>query len=115
MKRVLLVSPFAGDKVTNAKHVAYAQAALLDCLDRGESPFASHLLITQVLEDRDPTQRDKGLRAEHAWLKAADYVAVYRDRGISDGCLRAIAAARKLGIPVEYRRLGAHWADRKAG
>ena len=40
-RRVIVESPYAGDIETN---VAYARAALRDCLSRGEAPIASHLL-----------------------------------------------------------------------
>src|SRR5690606_21487830 len=40
-RRVIVESPYAGDVET---HVAYARAALRDCLSRGEAPIASHLL-----------------------------------------------------------------------
>jgi hypothetical protein len=44
MRRVIIESPYSGDVETN---VAYARAALRDCLSRGEAPLASHLLYTQ--------------------------------------------------------------------
>lgn len=44
MKLVIVESPYAGDVKTN---VAYARAAIRDCLMRGEAPYASHLLYTQ--------------------------------------------------------------------
>src|SRR5258707_638045 len=39
MRLVILESPFAGEVETNK---VYAQAAVRDCLGRGESPIASH-------------------------------------------------------------------------
>jgi hypothetical protein len=33
------------------RNIRYAQLCVLDCLQRGEAPFASHLLYTQVLDD----------------------------------------------------------------
>jgi hypothetical protein len=44
MKLVIIESPYAGDVEPN---VAYAKAAVLDCLSRGEAPYASHLFFTQ--------------------------------------------------------------------
>ena len=53
MERVIIESPFAGDVDRNLR---YARAAMRDCLLRGESPYASHLLYTQpgVLNDDIP-------------------------------------------------------------
>lgn len=57
---VLIESPFAGDVKGN---IAYAQAAILDCLHRGEAPFASHLFYTDVLDDNNPKEREMGIEA----------------------------------------------------
>ncbi|MFE5288119.1 hypothetical protein ACFRAQ_24390 [Nocardia sp. NPDC056611] len=61
---VIIESPYAGDVEAN---LAYARAALLDSLNRGEYPFASHLLYTQVLTDADADQRSHGIAAGLAW------------------------------------------------
>ena len=52
-KLVYLESPYAGDVEKNIK---YARLCMKDSLDRGEYPFASHLLYTQenILNDNDP-------------------------------------------------------------
>lgn len=105
MKRVVLESPYAGDVEAN---VAYARICLRDCLRRGESPIASHLLFTQpgVLDDDRPEERELGMQAGYAWMSSADAVVVYTDRGISPGMQRAVAYAAFLNKPVEYRQLG---------
>ena len=99
---VVIESPYAGDVEAN---VAYARAALLDSLRRGEAPLASHLLYTQVLDDQDPELRALGINAGFAWSRHADKVAVYQGRGISDGMRQGIALAESLGIEVEYREV----------
>ena len=55
-KLVYLESPYAGDVEKNIK---YARLCMKDSLDRGEYPFASHLLYTQenILNDNDPVER----------------------------------------------------------
>ena len=52
---VLLESPYAGDIEAN---LSYARACMRDCFERGEAPFASHLLYTQmgVLDDTIPAE-----------------------------------------------------------
>lgn len=106
MRRVVLESPFAGDIPAN---LAYARACLRDCLLRGESPVASHCLLTQdgVLNDSDAIERAVGINAGHAWMHVCDAVVVYTDRGISKGMEAGIRTASFHKIPVEYRKLEA--------
>ena len=103
MKRVVMESPYAGNVEAN---VAYARRALLDCLQRGEAPIASHLLITQVLDDNDPDQRAAGIAAGVAWHGVADLVVFYVDRGMTRGMHEAWNAANAAGVPVVARRIG---------
>jgi hypothetical protein len=104
MRRVVVESPFAGDVDENIK---YARACIRDCLLRGESPVASHLLLTQdgVLNDRDPIERAVGINAGHAWMHGADAVVVYQDRGISAGMQAGINVAQFHKMTIEYRSL----------
>jgi hypothetical protein len=101
--RVIVESPFAG----GFGNVKYAREALRDCIDRGESPFASHLLYTQkgLLDDRLPDERRKGLDAAAGWLEVADYVAVYMDLGVTSGMVVGITRAVKMGKPIKLRWL----------
>lgn len=104
MRLVIVESPYAGDVEGNAD---YARACMKDCLQRGEAPFASHLLYTQpgVLNDLDPKERDLGIRAGLAWGYEAEATVVYIDRGISRGMQLGIDHANACGRPVEERRL----------
>lgn len=104
MRKVVVESPYAGDVEAN---VAYARACVADCLSRGESPIASHLLLTQpgVLDDNDPNERMAGIDAGHAWLPLADAVVFYTDRGMSRGMQMAMVRARALGKVIEERSL----------
>ncbi|MER9706044.1 hypothetical protein NKJ10_17615 [Mesorhizobium sp. M0204] len=101
---VILESPHAGDVYRN---MAYARAAMRDCLTRGDAPAASHLLYTQpgVLDDDDPAERATGISAGLAWGRKAEATVVYTDRGVSKGMAEGIARAHAEGRPVEYRRL----------
>lgn len=106
MRRVIVESPYAGDIVAN---VTYARRCVTDCLKRGESPIASHLLFTQpgVLHDDVPAERELGINAGHAWFACAHGLVVYTDRGISPGMQKAINLAHDMKLPIEYRQLGA--------
>ena len=100
MKPVIIESPYAGNIKTN---VSYARKALKDSLDRGEAPLASHLLYTQVLDDKVKAERKLGITAGLAWQAKAKAVVVYGDLGITKGMKRAIKLAKERKIPIEYR------------
>lgn len=104
MKLVIIESPFAGDVETN---IAYAKAAVRDCLGRNEAPYASHLFFTQdgLLDDSVPEQRKLGIEAGLAWGEAAKLTALYIDRGLSSGMKYGIERAAKAGRFIEIRTL----------
>ena len=102
MKRVVLESPYAGDVERNLE---YGRACLRDSLMRGESPIASHLLLTQpnVLDDDNPTERKLGIEAGLDWCEVSEGTVVYMDYGLTKGMHQGIARAHALGKPVECR------------
>lgn len=102
MRTVVIESPLAGNVERNT---AYARLAMLDCLRRGEAPFASHLLYTQVLDDLDADDRKLGMRAGLYLGDRLEAVVVYTDLGISKGMEAGIARAQKRGAPLEYRTI----------
>ena len=108
MRLVIIESPYAGDIHLNR---TYAREAMLDCLSRGEAPFVSHLLYTQVLDDAEPAERLRGIKAGLAWGKLADATVVYVDLGISRGMNLGIAAAQAEGRVIEIRSLD-NWRDK---
>lgn len=104
---VVIESPYAGDVERN---VRYARACLKDSLQRGEAPFAGHLLYTQVLDDTVPEQRELGMAAHLDVARSADTrVAIYCDLGVSPGMKTALdvvlACPWKNEYSLEYRRL----------
>lgn len=101
--RVIVESPFAG----GFANVKYSREAIKDCLNRGESPFASHLLYTQkgVLNDTIPEERRRGIDAANGWLEVADYVAVYMDLGVTRGMLIGVMKASRINKPIHLRWL----------
>lgn len=102
MKRTVIESPFAGNVIDN---IAYAKRCVLDCLRRGESPYASHLFFTQVLDDRVPEERSLGISAGLEWGRSAELVAVYIDRGVSSGMKQGIRVAMQNDACIEVRSL----------
>lgn len=109
-RRVVIESPYAGDVERNLR---YLRAAMRDCALRGESPYASHGLLTQegVLDDNNPNERALGISLGLAWRDAADATVVYRDLGFSSGMRYGIADAERKGRPIEYRTLP-EWSDK---
>lgn len=110
MNRVVVESPYAGDTERNLK---YLRACLRDCVLRGESPYASHSILTQpgVLRDHVSEERELGINAGFAWREVAHLTAVYTDLGMSSGMERGIAHAKRIGQEVVYRRLGVGWEE----
>ena len=121
-KLVVIESPVAGtspDKDTRDREVVrnifYARACLRDSFTRGEYPFASHLLYTQlgVLNDNDEAERRLGMEARLAWVALALTTAVYNDLGISSGMRVGIERAIAHGRTVEHRSLGSDWEEKQ--
>ena len=103
---VYIESPYAESESGSVEdHVEYAQACLIDCIKRGEAPFASHLLYPQVLDDLEPSERAQAMRNGEAWAVQADLRVVYTDQGESKGMTWGIRHAAGLGQRVEYRSL----------
>ena len=105
MRHVIIESPYAGTKTEIALNIEYARDAMRDCFRRGEAPLAGHLLYTRILDDSDPKQRRKGLDAHLSWIKCADALVVYHDRGISAGMREAIVEAQEHQTTIEFRSL----------
>jgi len=118
---VIVESPFKTDTIIlvngekfvaeEAENVLYARACLRDCLDRGEAPFASHLLYTQegVLNDAVPEERRQGIEAGFEIAKRFDRRAFYVDRGFSSGMKWGLVNAWRLQQVCEVRMLGGRW------
>ena len=104
MQRVIIESPYAGEV---DKNTAYARQCMRDSLDRGEAPYASHLLYTQpgVLDDSDAQERAQGIEAGLIWGTLADRTVVYVDRGLSEGMIQGIYRAEHEGREVVFRSL----------
>ena len=111
MRRVIIESPYAGNIKRNTE---YARACMHDCINRGEAPFASHLLYTQpgVLIDEVPEERAIGIAAGLAWGDVADAVVAYCDLGITDGMNVGLKVHTEAGRLIEMRFLGGDWHGR---
>lgn len=101
---VVLESPFSGGPPEN---ISYLQECIRDSLRRGESPYASHQMLTSALDDLKFEERRAGMTAGWAWLSVAQACVVYEDLGITEGMMEGVARAHAWGLPVEYRRIRA--------
>lgn len=106
MRLVIVESPLSpSNGRTFEQNIRYAKLCALDCIRRGEAPYASHLLMTQFLDDSIPEERLAGMEAGFAWGAVGDKVAVYDDFGISAGMKMGIQHAQRRKQQVEYRKL----------
>ena len=105
MRKVIVESPFSGDVERN---LTYGRRCMRDCILRGETPYASHLLYTQlgVLDDTIPEERKLGMEAGFAWHSSAQASVVYTDYGMSRGMEEGIRRAKEAGLAIEYRQIG---------
>ena len=105
--RTIIESPYGNkDETIVERNKDYLKRCLKDSLTKGEAPFASHAIYTQVLDDRMPDERKSGIHAGLVWAEVAELVAVYIDYGITDGMREGIKKAMKRGIYVVYREIG---------
>jgi hypothetical protein len=102
MRTVAIESPYKGDVNENLK---YLDECILDCLNRGETPYASHKMLTTALDDNDPHDRMTGIDAGISMSCQLDYVVFYVDRGWSSGMLVAKDYYDENDIGYEVRRL----------
>ncbi|MFC4236329.1 hypothetical protein ACFOY8_14075 [Thalassospira xianhensis] len=90
------------------RNITYGRLAMNDCVvNHGESPYGSHLLLTQpfVLNDDEPRERELGINAGFQWHDRADYSVFYVDLGISSGMERGISNVEQKGVAAIRRNL----------
>ena len=107
---VAIESPFAARAGRSVEdHRLYLRHCMLDCLSRGEAPYASHNMYTLEgggpLDDEDPLQRALGIKAGLLWSSQSFRVACYVDFEMSGGMKAARDHWVEIGMPVEYRTL----------
>jgi hypothetical protein len=108
MIRVVIVSPLrANSREEIEENKAYAKRCVLDCLKRGESPYASHLFFDQngILDEMKPEDRNLGMNAGLTWGMMAQKVVAYVDLGYSHGMEMDLAFYKGLKLPIEFRKL----------
>jgi hypothetical protein len=71
MKLVVIESPYAGDI---EKNLEFCLNICRYAVSKGYSPYASHLMFTQFLDDNVPEERQAGIDCGLAWGEKADMV-----------------------------------------
>jgi len=103
---VIIESPFAGDVERNK---AYLQECIRHAVRNGETPYASHQMLTDALDDLDPAERklgiDAGLALGDVIVSAGGKHIFYLDLEMSNGMCYALEHAASLGRTVEFRWL----------
>lgn len=119
----VIESPYsAGSLVEFARNVRYARAAVLDAIQLGYAPIASHLLYTQegILSEATPEERERGIKAgRYAYryvlpsyrengprgFAHRPVCLVYPDLGITEGMKAGIKEAKTHACPVLHRTI----------
>ena len=87
---IVIESPYAGDTYRNMR---YLDACVRDALGRGETPYASHRMLTSALHDHVPEQRSVGMEAGLAMAlhlaQSGASVVFFIDYGWSEGMILA--------------------------
>lgn len=112
MKPVVLETPYGGDTPRNLR---FLRACMYDCLMRGEAPYASHALYTQlgVLNDDNADERQMGISAGFEVRKLFSKTVFYTNLGESRGMIEARKAVKELGNhEVEDRQLPDDWEEK---
>lgn len=96
MLLAIIESPYAG---AIRRNKAYLQDCIRHALSYGFTPYASHQMLTEALEDSDPTQRELGIQAGYHWWRTADIILFYTDLGWSSGMRAARQRAETERMP----------------
>ncbi len=103
MKRIYLCSRYAGDTDNN---VAVAERLCRKVIEAGRAPFAPHLTYTRLLDDRNPSERERGIACGLTFMAVCDEVWVYIVDGVSGGMGRELDQAFRLGkLVVEIKEV----------
>ncbi len=88
----IVESPFKGaNRAEEQRNRAYLDKLIRRCVHLGYTPYASHKMLTDALDDSDPEERERGIKAGLAMslcvLKAHPDAQIFFgiDYGMSEG------------------------------
>lgn len=97
MKRVFICSRYGGDIDDNVRR---AKAMCKRVADRGDAPYAPHLLCPRFLNEESRNERNTGILIGLEFLSVCHEMLVDTSRGISEGMSTEIAYAVLHDIPI---------------
>lgn len=89
-----ICSPYRGNIIEQFRNIRYARYITKIALDLGYTPITTHLYLTQVLDDKVPMQRRRGLRAGQDILNTCGTIIIGARYGVSEGMTAEIKAAK---------------------
>lgn len=102
---VVIESPYAGEVARNR---AYLERCIRDSAMRGESPYASHKMLTDALDDAIPEERAIGIDCGLAIRMKANLRVFYTDYGWSSGMLAARRLYDEDELDYVFREIGSN-------
>jgi DNA-directed RNA polymerase subunit RPC12/RpoP len=108
VKTVAIESPFSGDIEFNLK---YLDLCILDCVRRGETPYASHRMLTTALDEKNPREHSLGTSVGMAFNCSLDIRAFYVDLGMSSDMQQARLTYERKGLAFEDRTISSIYGD----
>ena len=114
MRICIVESPYTTPNRSRLECIRYVCWACFDCIARGETPVASHLLYTQILPETDGA-RALGLKMrDRIAFATGGLIARYADIGETPGMHRdqdvtAQVETRKLEGPARQMWLDGKW------
>lgn len=99
-KLAYICSPYKGNVLQRFRNIRYARRLTRNAVRLGFAPVATHLYLTQVLDDNRPKERGRGMKAGLSILSACDVLIVGTRYGVSEGMAAEIEHAQKNGITI---------------
>lgn len=99
-----ICSPRRGNFIERIRNRKYARWLTREAIRIGYTPITPHLYLTQALDDKDPDQRQAGLKMGLCLLDVCDYMLVGTKYGINAGMQAEIEKAVRNRTFIEYWR-----------
>ncbi len=99
-KIAYICSPYRGNIFKRIRNIRYARELTERAINAGFLPITPHLYLTQVLNDKKPQEREKGMSIGLDLLRKCDVVFVGEKYGISEGMRAEINVAELRGKAI---------------
>ncbi|MEG2700669.1 MAG: DUF4406 domain-containing protein, partial [Hungatella sp.] len=99
-KSAYICSPYRGNIFKRIRNIRYARQLTRNAIRLGFTPITPHLYLTQVLNDKKPTERIEGMAAALDLLSECSTLIVGMRYGVSSGMKTEIERARLNGITI---------------